>query len=372
MNWKSLLAIVLVCFTGVTHAKKFEGGKIEVYISNKEDIAAQDYVLETEIDRFISGARHTLDIAVQELRWGHIADGENPIKVAILERADAGVIVRMVVEKSYLKAGSDNIQTFNEFLVHDNINILSDNNPDIMHNKFVVRDYGESTQALLTGSTNFTDTGVRANYNHIVILHFKGTRRKYFDILDGYKDEFAELWSGVFGNIEPTTEYKYYRVGSSTVRYLFSPDNDPDDYLLKMLTSAVESIDIMMFTFGSNSPLLAGVINRFNAVKYVDGAPTDDKKLAIRVGMESQQARYWSAYPVFKKLGIPSKLEVNGSAKLHHKVAIVDNETVVLGSYNWTLAANIDNDENIITIKNKEIARYFTEEFETLWSDTLQ
>ncbi len=34
----------------------------------------------------------------------------------------------------------------------------------------------------------------------------------------------------------------------------------------------------------------------------------------------SQQARWWSVYPVLKDLGVPVKLEKHPKAKLHHKV----------------------------------------------------
>lgn len=364
-----LLIYPLLSFSG-TH--KFENGRIEIAISTKKEFKANQYPLESSIVSFINNATTTLDIAVQEIRWGHKVLGTNPIKEAIHKRAENEIKIRIILEKSYLKEGSDNMDTFNTLSAHPNIEMISDKNSAIMHNKFVVRDYGTSNAALLTGSTNFTDTGVRRNYNHVVIIHFNGQRKKYFEILDKYNDEFNELWAGTYGKKEPGFEIPYYRLGRSTIRVLHSPDNDPDDYLLKLLTDAKSSIDVMMFTFGSNSSLMSGVINRFYAVKYVNRRPTKEKKVKIRVGMESQQAKYWSAYPTFKTLGVPLKLETNPEAKLHHKTAIIDNATVVLGSYNWTMSANEKNDENVIVIKNKGIAQVFTQAFEELWNKVLR
>ena len=51
---------------------------------------------------------------------------------------------------------------------------------------------------------------------------------------------------------------------------------------------------------------------------------------------------------------------------LHHKVFIIDNATVILGSYNPTAAANTKNDENIIITHDETIAQRFVEEFERL------
>lgn len=364
--------IFLMLFSSL-FSKSFENGQIEVFISKYNDLTVKKYVLEEQIVTFIKEARVSLAVAVQELR---VKDSTvaNPIKKAILDAANRGVRVRLIVEKSYLKDRSDNLNTFIEFTQHENIQVHADENSKIFHDKFIVRDYDEKTAALLTGSTNFTDTGTRNNYNHIIIIHFnkKAQKKQSYQILTRYKDEFEELWSGVFGNNQPEQEIKHYRIGKTTIKVLFSPDNNPDDILLKTVTDADSSLDLMIFTFGSNSPLMAGVINRFNAVKYVNRKPTEDPKVKIRVGLESQQAQYWSVYPTFRKLGIPVKLETDSTAKLHHKVGIIDGERVILGSYNWTLSANDDNDENTLIVKNRAIAAMFTEAFNELWDKVLK
>lgn len=363
-------AVSVLLSSNILFAKSFENNRIEVYISTKEDLTQQNYVLEKEIVRFIDDAQASLDIAVQELRSGKINTTSNPIKEAVLRAAQRGVQVRIIVEAGYLTPNSDNLNTFAEFLNTENISIQADRNPAIFHDKFVIRDKDEDTAALLTGSTNFTDTGTRRNYNHILVIHFKGERKPYFEILDRYQEEFDELLSGTFGNKQPTQEVKTYQIGHTRLTVLFSPDNDPDDYLLKTVLDANETLDVMMFTFGSNSPLLSGLINRFNAVKYTGHTPTDQPKVKVRVGMEGSQCRFWSAYSTLKKLGVPVKIE-NTDAKLHHKVGIIDNKKVILGSYNWTLSANEENDENVVVISSSDIAGFFTKAFDELWNNVL-
>ncbi|HLC88790.1 MAG TPA: phospholipase D-like domain-containing protein, partial [Candidatus Nanoarchaeia archaeon] len=49
---------------------------------------------------------------------------------------------------------------------------------------------------------------------------------------------------------------------------------------------------------------------------------------------------------------------------MHHKVFIIDNETVITGSFNPTEGGDERNDENILIIKNKNIAQRFIEEYE--------
>ena len=121
-----------------------------------------------------------------------------------------------------------------------------------------------------------------SDQNHIVIIHFTGQHRKYFDILDRYEAEFQEFLAGTFGNREQAAKIPSYVIGSTRIWLLFSPDDDADDFLLSRIVKAKSSLDVMMFTFGSCSPLLSGVINRFYAVKYVNHSPTDDGKVAVR------------------------------------------------------------------------------------------
>ena len=52
---------------------------------------------------------------------------------------------------------------------------------------------------------------------------------------------------------------------------------------------------------------------------------------------------------------------------MHNKFAIIDNEFLVTGSYNWTKAANTKNDENIMIIDCPYIIGIYQEQFERLW-----
>ncbi len=49
--------------------------------------------------------------------------------------------------------------------------------------------------------------------------------------------------------------------------------------------------------------------------------------------------------------------------QMHHKVFIVDEEIVVIGSYNFSQNAEVRNDENIIIVYNPVIAEQFVMEF---------
>ena len=55
------------------------------------------------------------------------------------------------------------------------------------------------------------------------------------------------------------------------------------------------------------------------------------------------------------------------SDKLHHKFAVIDNKTVVTGSFNWSPSAAHTNDETLLAIHSPQLAKHFTHEMDPLW-----
>ena len=55
---------------------------------------------------------------------------------------------------------------------------------------------------------------------------------------------------------------------------------------------------------------------------------------------------------------------------LHHKFGVVDQNTVIMGSHNWTEAADRQNDETLLVIKHPTVAAHYVREFERLWSNS--
>jgi phosphatidylserine/phosphatidylglycerophosphate/cardiolipin synthase-like enzyme len=47
---------------------------------------------------------------------------------------------------------------------------------------------------------------------------------------------------------------------------------------------------------------------------------------------------------------------------------VIDGQTVITGSHNWSAAANEDNDENVLIIDNPTVAAHFLQEFDLLYT----
>ena len=55
-------------------------------------------------------------------------------------------------------------------------------------------------------------------------------------------------------------------------------------------------------------------------------------------------------------------------SKMHHKFVILDQQTVLTGSYNWTHESEEENHENLLILRDPRPVEAYTREFEALWS----
>jgi cardiolipin hydrolase len=53
---------------------------------------------------------------------------------------------------------------------------------------------------------------------------------------------------------------------------------------------------------------------------------------------------------------------------MHHKFMVVDGQTILTGSYNWTRSAETRNEENLVVLDDPFLAGRFAEEFERIWN----
>lgn len=69
-----------------------------------------------------------------------------------------------------------------------------------------------------------------------------------------------------------------------------------------------------------------------------------------------------SKYELLRFQGIDIKTD-NNPGLMHHKVFIIDNKLVITGSFNPSEAGNRRNDDNMVIIRDQNIAKEYLEEF---------
>ena len=316
--------------------------------------------LDAVIRGFVAGARHTLQVAVQELDSRTIA-GE------ILAAGARGVRVQVILEGDYLleaRPGRDpwvpageheENRLIHSALLRAGVDVITDLNPAIFHQKFAVRDPGTSTAAVLTGSTNFTrtDTGTNPsgtnpigsavsgnNLNHVVVLHGQSAASQY-------SAEFARLRSGTFGDLHERHEPRprEFRLGRMRIKPLFAPRHGPEMEIMKQMLKAADRIDFAMFTFAQSSGIDDTMIRVVNSGTAIRG-----------VLDRSQGAQRWAATQPLKDAGVNLYMNTGGTGvrKVHHKLMVLDQRVTIVGSFNYTAPATTLNDENIIVLGDLE------------------
>jgi phosphatidylserine/phosphatidylglycerophosphate/cardiolipin synthase-like enzyme len=125
-----------------------------------------------------------------------------------------------------------------------------------------------------------------------------------------------------------------------------------------MLGRAQSQIRFMAFSF-THDEMGAAILSR--AEEGVDVAGIFEER-----GSETEHSELGRLYCA----GVPV-LQDGNPRILHHKVLIIDQQTVVTGSFNFSRNADESNDENVIIIQNAEIAAEYLKEFERRWAEAL-
>ena len=74
----------------------------------------------------------------------------------------------------------------------------------------------------------------------------------------------------------------------------------------------------------------------------------------------------WSQLPALHCAGADMRQDGNPYT-LHHKVIIIDERTVITGSFNFSRSAARSNDENILIIRDVTIAGLYLDEWRRMW-----
>ncbi len=379
--------------------------------------------LEKQIADAITQAKSTVDVAVQELRLPKVAQ-------ALVDKQKAGVKVRIILENTYSRPWSSltsaevgkldkrEQERYNEFRQFIDINhdhqlspaeinqrdaliILQnakipwiDDQADgssgssLMHHKFVIVDnrlviITSANFTLSDTSGDFTNPSSLGNANNLLQIDSP-------ELASLFTEEFNIMWGdgpggqpdSRFGLEKPMRLPKQITLGNTKITVQFSPtsptqpwSNSSNGLIGKTLDSATKSIDIALFVF-SEQPL-ANILEKRH-----------QQSVQIRALIEPQFA-YRSYSEALDMMGVAlsnkCKYEVDNHPwsnpitsvgvpvlpkgdLLHHKFGVIDSQTVITGSHNWSNAANNGNDETLVVIENPIVAAHYVREFARLYT----
>lgn len=280
----------------------------------------------------LDSARYSIDIAVYRLDLWSIRDA--------LKRAHRrGISVRVITESNH--EGEPEIES----LRAAGIPVQSDQREHLMHHKFVVIDRLE----VWTGSMNFTMNGAYRNDNNLVRIR---SRR----VAENYTREFDEMFlEDRYGALSlADTPYPAVRIDGVDVEVYFSPDDHAADHVIRVIKSAEESIDFLAYTL-THDAIAEALLAR------------SGKGVNVRGVLEAGQVSAAGGdYSRLVEAGLDIRLDTS-PGRMHHKVIIIDGETVVTGSFNFTRNAEQDNDENVLILHDVDLTQQFLIEFERIY-----
>ncbi len=262
---------------------------------------------------------------------------EPALAKALIRAEERGVRVRLVME-------SDNfINPIPQKIRASGIPIVVDKQDSLMHNKFMVVDEYDRTD--------------RVSKLHREWLEFRQqlppARLKTRSWPVCTSQEFNSMFeNGDFGatDLQPTTQNQFVIDGKPMGVY-FSPEDGISEKLLALVDQADTSIHFLAYTFTLDD-LGEELVQKYQSGVDVRGV-FEGEILPGSTGTE---------YDRLRRAGMDIRLDGN-PALMHEKLMIIDGEIVVIGSYNFTRAADERNDENILIIHDSSLAHLFENEF---------
>lgn len=288
---------------------------------------------EVELVRAIDAARYSLEVASYNFNlWS--------VREALIRARRRGVDVRMVVDSDHL------LEPEVAELIDAGIPVVGDRGEGLMHHKFVVID-GLDTW---TGSMNLTYGSARLDHNNL--LHIRSTA-----LAEDFRREFDEMFiDGRFGQASRAdTPHPRIEVDGMDLEVLFSPEDRVASRLVALLRGAEQSIEVLAYSFTADA-LAEAMLARAR-----DG-------VAVRGVFDEGQATATGAeFSRLEQSGLEVRLD-RSDGLLHHKLILIDGETVITGSYNFTRSAEEQNDEAVLVLHDAALAQQYLEEFERLFA----
>lgn len=136
----------------------------------------------------------------------------------------------------------------------------------------------------------------------------------------------------------------------------FSPGEDCKAAIIEQIQKAQSTIKICVFTISDNE-ISNHVINAHK--KGIDVTIiTDDDKIKDK----------GSDIKLLFREGIEIRTD-DSPSHMHHKFALIDNQILITGSFNWTRSASERNQENVIVTDNEELVAKHVSYYHELWNE---
>ena len=142
-------------------------------------------------------------------------------------------------------------------------------------------------------------------------------------------------------------------LNNTPAQVYFSPNGGCTDAIVEALNHAKSEVLVQAYSFTSKD-IAKALVNAYKRGVRVE--------VVLDKSNRSKKGKY-SAADFTAHAGISTYIdEVHAIA--HNKVMVIDKETVITGSFNFTKAAENNNAENLLILRNRELAKAYIENWE--------
>jgi phosphatidylserine/phosphatidylglycerophosphate/cardiolipin synthase-like enzyme len=139
-------------------------------------------------------------------------------------------------------------------------------------------------------------------------------------------------------------------LSSTPATVCFTPGGPCEDDIVKEIARSSSTVFVQAYSFTSE-PIADALINAFK------------RGVTVWILMDkSQETADYSQIDYIAAAGIPTFID-DKHAIAHNKIMIIDRETVITGSFNFTYSAENRNAENVIIIRSRELAKPYIKNF---------
>lgn len=299
---------------------------------------------------YVGGIEIQLIAAINELKRGDTLDiaafefNLPALTQAVLDAKARGVVIRMVTDTQH---GLEDDNATVPQLVAAGIPVVGDQRSAFMHNKFMII----NKHTVWTGSWNYTINDTYRNNNNAIAIRSQR-------LVQNYQAEFNEMFEqGLFGPRSPVnTPNPRFTQDGVPIQVYFSPEDKVLEPLIAALNGARRSVHFMTFSF-TDFDVASALLNRAAAGVTVRG-------IFETVGSQTTASELRTLFCA----GLDARQDGNPFV-LHHKVFIVDETTVITGSFNISSNATNSNDENLLIIQDADVGALFMQEFNRRWTE---
>jgi phosphatidylserine/phosphatidylglycerophosphate/cardiolipin synthase-like enzyme len=138
----------------------------------------------------------------------------------------------------------------------------------------------------------------------------------------------------------------------TSITVYFSPNGGCTEAIVKEINSAQKTVEVQAYSFTS-APIADAV------------AKAHARGVKVRVILDkSQQTERYSSLTYLRNHNVPTWVD-SKHAIAHNKIIIIDGQTLITGSFNFSKAAEERNAENLLIIRDQpELLRQYCQNFD--------